>query len=616
MTSSTAGRVRRGTARLAASALAVGGLAAVGATTIAAPAQAATTDVTQASFTWGLSGYAQKGIFGPWTFKDLSGNATQLVGGVSGGSQTEYVAQPVPATSMPATNPAGQTPNAVRFTAGTGTADLTTGAVSISWTGSYTVNAYPAQFNAPNEVYSDPQLTLDAEGDGQLTMNFTLGAGVDQLGNPTPATDLGRVPLMRFDDGVAATGLDSFRLTPEYQGVELTLPEGQGTQTRDCVASESATGWWGSWPQEFVTKVPASVRPHFYSTGCSGNQDLKPALPADLDLHLAPEVKVSDTTLLPSGAQLVTVTGSGFDPSKATGTRPPLAGQPAGAYVVFGKFATAWRPSAGIASGERKSIQADQQWVTPGGVAPGTATLKEDGTFSVTVKVDKAALDAGPAAGFAGNYGIYTYPGSGAVEPSFETYTPLTFAKAAPAVSVTSAGVTYGAAASAVVKVAAEGGATGAVTVRTGSTTLGSADLAGGTATVPLGTLPAGTHTLTASYAGSANVEAGTATATLVVAKAGSTTKVTVTKKPRAKRAGRAKITVTSPSGAVAGSAKVVLKNAAGKTVKGVEAGAVKNGRATVTLPKLAKGRYTLVVTYVGDANVTGSSKKVTVKVA
>src|SRR5688500_17259834 len=42
----------------------------------------------------------------------------------------------------------------------------------------------------------------------------------------------------------------------------------------------------------------------------------------------------------------VSITGSGFDPAAAIGTRPPLSGQPSGSYVVFGKFADVWQPSA------------------------------------------------------------------------------------------------------------------------------------------------------------------------------------------------------------------------------------------------------------------------------
>lgn len=45
------------------------------------------------------------------------------------------------------------------------------------------------------------------------------------------------------------------------------------------------------------------------------------------------------------------------------GTRPPLSGSFSGAYVVFGKFATDWKPSAGVPSSARAVIA--QKWAVP-----------------------------------------------------------------------------------------------------------------------------------------------------------------------------------------------------------------------------------------------------------
>ncbi|TYL51989.1 hypothetical protein FXB39_06150 [Nocardioides sp. BGMRC 2183] len=435
-------RLRRALAGTAAGAVAASGVAVLGVASAPA-AHAEEVSITDAVFTWGLSGYAQKGIFGPWNFKDLSGNATQLVGTVSGGSQTEYTVDPVPATSMP-TAPAGATPNAVKLTDGTGTKDTETGAIDIAWTGSYTVNAYPAQFGAPDEIYSDPALVLDGEGNGELTVDFTIGAGQDMDGNPTDPVDLGRVPVMTFSEGsIDTTSLDSFRLTPDYQGVEVspdTLEDASGAQSRNCTTDGGATGWWGSWPAEFVEVVPSFVRPHFYSTGCSGMQDNKPALPADVDLGLVdePEVEVSATKLLPSGEQQITVTGTGFDPAAATAGRPPLMGKPAGVYIAFGKFAEVWQPSADAASSTR--VNSDVDWAvmaedmaTIGGPDAGAIELTPEGTFEASLIVDKAAIDAkvaeheDPASLI--DYGVYTYAGGGAKAAPYETYTPVTFAK-------------------------------------------------------------------------------------------------------------------------------------------------------------------------------------------
>ncbi|MEU5691959.1 hypothetical protein [Actinosynnema sp. NPDC020468] len=267
----------------------VGVCAVVGAGALfgAVPAQAQPVTIDNATFVWGLNGYAQVGIFGPWSYKDLTGNVTQLVGSVSGGAQAEYAVTPKPATSMPVSNPQ-KTANAVKFTRGTGTVDPATGAGSLSWTGSYTVNAYPPQFNAPNEIYRNPKVGVNADGSGSLTVEFSLGAGVDMGGNPTAPQDFGRLTLLTFDagsvSGLSATG---FRVTPDYQGVQVDFTDGGTAQTRSCGVDGGATGWWGSWPAEFVRTVPSSVRPHFYSTGCGGNQDYKPPLPFDVGYAVA-----------------------------------------------------------------------------------------------------------------------------------------------------------------------------------------------------------------------------------------------------------------------------------------------------------------------------------------
>lgn len=273
----------RRSARLIAAVGAVTALAA-GSLALAAPAQAASTNVDDATFTWGLNGYAQKGIFGPWTFKDLTGNVVQL----SGATQTEYVTAPFPATSFPANAPSGPNPNAVKFSHGTGTVDPDTGAAQLSWDGSYTVNAYPAVYNAPNEIYSDPQLTVAADGSGSLSFDFTIGAGTDMSGNPFDAVEYGRITLATFSAG-SISGLDDdgFRLTPDFEGVLLDSSV-VTNQTTSCTAPSKA----GSWPAQFVETLAAdpagaSVSAHFYSTGCGGNQDLKPALPVDVSFVLA-----------------------------------------------------------------------------------------------------------------------------------------------------------------------------------------------------------------------------------------------------------------------------------------------------------------------------------------
>ena len=604
--------LRRGASALASLAVTAAGLAVLG-VTAAPPSHAAPVDVDDATFTWGLSGYAQKGIFGPWTFHDLSGNVTQLVGTVTtpppAEPQTEYLVDPVPATSMPASDPQ-QTPNAVKFTLGEGTADAATGAASISWDGSYTVNAYPPQFGAPDEIYSDPQLTVDEDGDGQVTMNFALGEGQDMNGNPVPAQDFGRLTLLAFSGGAPdRIDVDGFRYTPDYQGVEVTVPDGSA-QNRTCTTDGGATGWWGSWPAAFVNTVPSSIRPHFYSTGCAGMQDNKPPLPVDVDFgaEMTPTVAVSDTTILPSGAYQVTVTGSGFDPAKAIGTRPPLSGQPAGTYVVFGVFADSWRPSQSAPSANRKVVT--QQWATPNQTAPGTANLQPDGTFSTTLTISKEAADTA-AGSFVGNYGVYTYPGSGAAEPAFETFTPITFVKATPTVTLTAPDRRFGAGPVVDVEVEpGDGSAEGTVTLRRGGAVVGTRSLAAGATRFTLSSaLPAGSHALTATFSGNDTTASATDAGTVRVVRAVSSTRFALTR-PAPNRAGSVRIVVSSPTTTPTGRATVQVRRS-GNVVR-TATGTLRRGSVTLAIPRQPRGTYRVVVTYPGTANVGRSAKETT----
>lgn len=609
-------------------AVVAGALTAGTLTFASSPAQAAPvtttgsgpTAVSDATFTWGLSGYAQAGIFGPWTFKDLTGDATLLTGSVSGGTQTEYATAPQPATSMPVSTPQ-KTPNAVKFTEGVGTIDEETGAGDLAWDGSYTVNAYPAQYNAPNEVYSDPQLSVEADGSGVLTAEFTIGAGVAMDGTPFEATEFGRLELATFDAGsLTATSDTGFRVTPDYQGVD----NGLAGQDKTCTTAGGATGWWGSWPQDLIDALgssPAgqSVLPHFYSTGCGGAQDKKPPLPFDVTFHAAdaPSVTVSETAIDADGTATVTVTGDNFDPALATGSRPPLAGQPAGTYIVFGKFADAWRPSQGATSTSRKVLPSAQKWAVPaaslptiGGTAGGGVELTADGGFTTELTVDKAALDAIATDPSLVDYGIYTYPGSGGVAPAYETYTPLTFATPKDDTTVVVTGLPssspYGAARAATVTVDGPGDAvpTGTVTAMLGTTKVGAGTLnAAGVATFPVSRLiSVGTREITFSYAGNDAFNASTAARSLKVVLAKVNVTRSSTTKPTTKRAGRTTVTVRSLTGGpyVNGKFTIWFKKP-GRTTRSTTR-TLYSGKSVVTIPKLSKGTWKVCVKYLGTS--------------
>ncbi|WP_193608939.1 Ig-like domain-containing protein [Nocardioides lijunqiniae] len=644
---SAARRGTRGVAALLSTAVASAGLVALG--VAAAPsASAAPISVSNATFTWDINNEVQAGAFAPGTWNLMSAGE---IGNPGAGGQTLRLAdngatwsnnatagwkstagnvtiedKAADGTYAPATFDGTRRTSAGVLTSGfsqtnlaetrmvvkkgTGTLDPDAENAQIAWDGDATVLFYSGMtyFHL-----SDPQLVVT---DGVGTLSATLGGyatSMDDMEAWTPVADTTITLATMTGVDVTPTGIAG---APQYKGVTYAAAEGSTEQVR--------TGDnWGAFPQAFVDfQQVLGQGPYWYSTGGSADpRKIANPFSVAYSEQLTPEVTISRTTFLPNGAQEITVQGTGFDPSAATGARPPLAGRPAGTYVAFGKFPEAWRPSAGVASANRKN--SSQQWAvlaedmaTIGGPNAGAIELTPAGTFTATLTVDKAAADTAAAAvPTAANYGIYTYAGSGATAPSYETYTPLTFAKAPSAATISAPARTYGQASTATVTVTGEG-AEGAVTLKRGTTVVGTADLVSGAATFALGTLGAGRHPLSATYDGTPNVEGATATATVTVAKAASRTTATLVKKPAPRKAGkvRAKVT-TTPAGSAAGTVKVVVRNAKGKVVRTLQARLTRAGVATAKLPRLAKGTYRVVLTYTGNANVKASSKSLPFRV-
>jgi hypothetical protein len=145
---------------------------------------------------------------------------------------------------------------------------------------------------------------------------------------------------------------------------------------------------------------------------------------------VVPTITVSKTSGIHPEGEVVTVSGSGFDPSANLSTRPPVpTGMPAGVYVVFGRFAPVWKPSAGAPSSARQVIS--QRWAMPQasinaavaafGPNPQYVPLQPDGTFTTTLLVR-------PDDTKTGTYAVATWAGGGAVpNPAQELFTPISF---------------------------------------------------------------------------------------------------------------------------------------------------------------------------------------------
>lgn len=141
-----------------------------------------------------------------------------------------------------------------------------------------------------------------------------------------------------------------------------------------------------------------------------------------------PRVTVSKTTGLHVGDTII-VSGAGFAPTSGNGTRPPLSGRPSGSYVTFGRFQDVWQPSAGSTAAPASSRHViSQRWALPEPSFtyasttfpnPAYTPIDEYGTFTVEVEITSLGTAT------SGNYGIYVYPGSGAVNATYELSVPL-----------------------------------------------------------------------------------------------------------------------------------------------------------------------------------------------
>ncbi|HWJ83819.1 MAG TPA: Ig-like domain repeat protein, partial [Cellulomonas sp.] len=156
------------------------------------------------------------------------------------------------------------------------------------------------------------------------------------------------------------------------------------------------------------------------------------------------------------------------------------------------------------------------------------------------------------------------------------------------------------------------------VTVKRGSKTVRTTTvrLTNGAAkvTLPAQTTP-GSYAVTARYAGTTGVSASSASTTFTVVRATSIKATVAPKTVTSKVKAKVKVTVTaSPRATVTG--KVTVKVYKGSKLVATKKVSLSRSAATVTLPKLAKGTYTVKASYAGSSSAAAATaKNVTVKV-
>ena len=277
--------LRRTAAVAAAAALTLG--ASLGVVT---SASAATGEITDATFTWGLNGEAGGGaFFGGCNFLSAgtAGNTgssrlwTEADGFYSAKAGNVAVAKPdasgalvAPTWATKCQTPAGTpvsagsasslTGNVVQISGGSGSV-AADGSVEVAWDGSFSVVFYGGM---TYWTATDPVLTVDADGNGEVVAQASgYGTSMEDMSQwvPIAPREITLATLTGAD--VTATGLT---VTPDYLGQDVTV---SGTP-------QSTTGAaWGSFPQDFVDfQALTGQSSYWYSSG--GSRDAaKPTTP-------------------------------------------------------------------------------------------------------------------------------------------------------------------------------------------------------------------------------------------------------------------------------------------------------------------------------------------------
>lgn len=268
----------------------------------AATASAAPGGVTDAVLRWSMNRESHGGAFAggcnffsagtagstgssrPWTEADgfysvAEGNVSLVKPDASGNPVAPTWATKCQArngTPVSPGNPATWTETEVVISGGTGTVDPDANTASIEWDGSWTIVFYGGY---TYWTASDPVLTVNADGTGQVTATFSgYGASME---NPGVWVELEPV------EGVLAnlTGVDvtetGLTVTPNYLGV--TVNTGTGTAQLTSGAN------WGAFPQSFVDfQFLTGQSSYWYSSG--GSRDAaKPTTPLTIAYTITDE---------------------------------------------------------------------------------------------------------------------------------------------------------------------------------------------------------------------------------------------------------------------------------------------------------------------------------------
>jgi len=293
------------------------------------------------------------------------------------------------------------------WTAGSGDADDSTG--SVSYPGSI---HFQGHLNATTKKYD---LDLDLSGvtlerTGADTATIVVDVVTNSLADPEKYDTFTDVEFASVDLGAATD--DSTDTTIAFSAAPTVLT---------AAGAEAFSGFY---------EAGTALDPIAFSWPVEQATD--PTDPTDPEPQ--PDVAtitVSKARNLDRSGETLTITGKNFvaDGEATDATSGALEGGFGGAYVAFGRYPSAWKPSAGAASADRPNgdvkllVNADDV-EKAGGAENGVVALNADGSFETTLDV-RPGYFSEPSSG---TYGIYTYGGGDSAYPGFETATTVRFA--------------------------------------------------------------------------------------------------------------------------------------------------------------------------------------------
>lgn len=310
-------------------------------------------------FSAGVSAPYVKGTGQP-SYRAVSGNVSIR----KGSSAASWATRCTGATS------AGVVHQKVVVGGGTGTVDRSTGATTIQWTGSWSVNFYGGMI--PFSI-TNPRLVVDANGSGTITA--TLGGYQGEIGS-TDVTPIPPVPgvVVATLSGVASGNATGFRTNPVFAGVKYDNP--------DAPQNRSTPGW-GSWPTSFVDfHVRTGLSSYWYTSG--GSADAKKP-PAPIIVTYGTGRASATTTLAPAKKKI----------KLGKKLKVKVAVRAAGGVVATGKVTLMDRKkkvATATLSGGKAVVRLvnltrgkHKLWAS----YPGSALVSADSSPRVTVKVKK-----------------------------------------------------------------------------------------------------------------------------------------------------------------------------------------------------------------------------------